>query len=1218
MTVDLDRRFEQWTESDREGPEIRLAFGLGDGGVGWLELIKKRRVVILAEAGSGKSTEFRERARLTALSSPYVFHASVEDVGNEGLDGALSPEARNRLAAWRKGADEAWLFIDSVDEAKTAGVKFQSVVRKIADGIHGAEERCHIFLSGRFTDWEPQRDFETLKQWLPVSSLTPMPERTPEEEILRIVRNQKEPKDKEVLDEQPYVAIMMRLDSKRVRTFAESQNVPNIDLFLKAIDDEDLWHFARRPMDLQWLIGFWKSEGRLGTLTEMVERSISEWLKETNPDRARSDNLNSVSALQAIERIGAAMVFGRISTIAIPDRGASSSTESSLDLADVLPDWSGDDRGTLLMRPIFDPGTLGRIRFHNDNDGLVRSFLAARWLLRLRKANLSTANLFRLLFANSYGLEVIRPSMNDTVAWLCLWDDDVGKEVIKRAPALLLSRGNPANLTVNLRSLALAALLRELTAENQESPWFNNDKLRQFAQSDLGETVLSLWPKYEAHVNASTLLMRLIWLGALRECGELARSVALKSDADPTLRMLAGKALLIIGDNTALEAYAALITTGADRLPATMVRDALLTFVPNLISVSDSLRILIGLNIEEDRNGYNFARDGVALAKKLSNADDLELLLKGLVDHLSSQIGNHSHYPQTKQEESFFPVMAELSLRLLEAVQADHVPPVVIDSLFRIGNRREHISDFNQTAKDALAQLHRTPGRRKQAFWRVVTTIRSVFPSQPCVTLWQVEFLGYEPNLKVEDVDWLLSDGIARGGEDCRLAFQIALTIYAHNDRPESILLKITGAAETDKVAKQRYEELTFPQAPSQAELDSERQLAEIEKQNKVARDELDQFWLKFVRDMQSDPQRIANLKLPIANNAFFDLIRLWQLLSGAVRQSHYAVDSVAPLQRMTGHELAKAFEDGLIAYWRSREPLIRSRRGIDGRNTTPWFDLMALAGVSLEAARESAWATKLSSKEARRAAEIATIEINGFPGWMRDLVAAHPSEVTSVFHDEIADEFKRPILSIFETLQGVAYSSGELAITLAPLLLRDLEAGIAIPHTATSHVLHILIDGLPKSELGRFEKICIKRFENEAELTVAVHYLVAAFRSNPSLATEVLLQKTGNLGDHEKKLAGRFLAECFGTRMLHSQLKSLVQPPADVIEKLMLLSFKISKLDARPPRPTGVYSINDESQEEWTRSAVFGRFVKTLAHIHITLYGVCRLIQALLFPQRE
>lgn len=63
----------------------------------------------------------------------------------------------------------------------------------------------------------------------------------------------------------------------------------------------------------------------------------------------------------------------------------------------------------LVMRPIFDPAKFGRARFHNDNDGIVRSYLAARWLVRLREANLSTAGLFQLLFANSYDLEVIRP-----------------------------------------------------------------------------------------------------------------------------------------------------------------------------------------------------------------------------------------------------------------------------------------------------------------------------------------------------------------------------------------------------------------------------------------------------------------------------------------------------------------------------------------------------------------------------------------------------------------------------------------------------------------------------------------------------------------------------------------------------------------------------------------------------------------------------------------
>ena len=148
-------------------------------------------------------------------------------------------------------------------------------------------------------------------------------------------------------------------------------------------------------------------------------------------------------------------------------------------LADILPDWAGDDRIRLLTRPIFDPATLGRARFHTDNDGTVRSFLSARWLVRLRAANLSTASLFRLLFANSYGLEVIKPSLNDTVAWLCVWDKDVANEVIRRGPGLLLRAGDPASLSVGVRSAALAALLSEATAEDQEWPWWDNDKLRR-------------------------------------------------------------------------------------------------------------------------------------------------------------------------------------------------------------------------------------------------------------------------------------------------------------------------------------------------------------------------------------------------------------------------------------------------------------------------------------------------------------------------------------------------------------------------------------------------------------------------------------------------------------------------------------------------------------------------------------------------------------------
>ena len=54
----------------------------------------------------------------------------------------------------------------------------------------------------------------------------------------------------------------------------------------------------------------------------------------------------------------------------------------------MLPDWKPQDISLLLARPIFDPATFGRVRLHNDNEGIVRSYLAARWLKRLRDANL--------------------------------------------------------------------------------------------------------------------------------------------------------------------------------------------------------------------------------------------------------------------------------------------------------------------------------------------------------------------------------------------------------------------------------------------------------------------------------------------------------------------------------------------------------------------------------------------------------------------------------------------------------------------------------------------------------------------------------------------------------------------------------------------------------------------------------------------------------------
>jgi hypothetical protein len=332
----------------------------------------------------------------------------------------------------------------------------------------------------------------------------------------------------------------------------------------------------------------------------------------------------------------------------------------------------------------------------------------------------------------------------------------------------------------------------------------------------------------------------------------------------------------------------------------------------------------------------------------------LELFLTGLLGQLGTQLGDHSHHPPTKREEVFFPAMAEAALRLLKATPTDDAPDAAIDALLRIGNRREPGSGVRKTANEALVELHRTAERRRRAFWWVVRTLRIVSPRQRIDQFWHIELLGYRTGLKIEDVEWLLADGLAKGEVDCRLAVAAAL--------------------------------------------------------------------------------------------------------------------------------------------WRACAPLVRSRRAPQERNSVRWLDLMGLTGVTLEATKDPAWATKLSNEEAGRATEFATLEINGFPRWLSDLVASRPAEVRTVLHHEIKDELTREGVTFFETLQAVAYSDDGLASLVAPALLQDLEATLEVPQGAVSLVLQIIVNGLAESDRERFERWGIAKFEQQPDVARTVPDLSAVF----------------------------------------------------------------------------------------------------------------------------
>src|SRR4029079_14528398 len=116
--VELHRFFAP-IKKDQE-PSLNLGvWGRKLGGwLDWNELLSDRRVVLLAEASSGKSEEFRNQQKKLSSQGKPAFFIRIEELADQGFEAALDPGSAEAFAKWRSGIEQAHFFLDSVDEAR--------------------------------------------------------------------------------------------------------------------------------------------------------------------------------------------------------------------------------------------------------------------------------------------------------------------------------------------------------------------------------------------------------------------------------------------------------------------------------------------------------------------------------------------------------------------------------------------------------------------------------------------------------------------------------------------------------------------------------------------------------------------------------------------------------------------------------------------------------------------------------------------------------------------------------------------------------------------------------------------------------------------------------------------------------------------------------------------------------------------------------------------
>jgi hypothetical protein len=1216
MAIELDRRFVECREEQQSDPDLIARYGRTDGTLSWPDLLTRRRIVFLAEAGSGKTTEMNARAHERAAAGHHAFYATVEDVGRQGLEATLRSADRAALAVWHSSDKEGWFFIDSLDEAKQSGLQLRAALRTVAEAIAGAERRAHIVLSGRYTDWQFRRDLIHFKEELAIpadEALPPPP--TPDELVISTIHSER--REPPPPPEDAIVVVLTGLDEDRVRRFATGKSIQNLDAFIAQIGTANLWQFARRPLDLDWLVQFWHSHKRLGSLAEMLNICIAERLQESNLDRARLDGLDAARAYRAIERIAAAMVFSRKDTVAVPDAEISlSDTTSVLDVADVLPDWSPQDRGCLLTRAVFDPATFGRARIHNDNQGVVRSYLTARWLLRLRNSNLSQQRLLDLMFEETYGVAIIKPTMQEVAAWLSLWDEVVAREVARREPFLLLSAGDPASLSRQTRENLLTQVV-ERAVEGHPIPSLDIDSLKRFSRPDLAQVVRKLWGAHATHSDVRRLLLRLIWLGGIKECADLAEAAVLGSGSNSHFAVFAGRAMITTGDDVAKKRYAAFVKTNCATLSTTVVWDALEEMVPLHFGVEDLLNILSSVDVTDRDGGLGLDWHGPKLVERIHPRGELERLLLGLLSQFGGTPAADDR-DETAREKAYFPMIAAAAQKILELSPDNEAPLAALDAAVRIGEWARRVSRAREQRGDLTAELEKSAARRRLAFWRFAERLAGhhVLGGRPIDSAWDLQMLGFPISFQVEDIDWLLADAPTRElPNERQLAINTAMMIRRDEKLPDDVLKRLRAVVASDTAMTAVLNSWIKPPPKSAEYAKAEERLEESQRRNAVERAAQDKSWVDFAATLRADPSLMRNLRSTTPKGVDGKLFHLWDLLNRSVDSDHrYALKSVEPLKPMIGAEATEGFRVGLIAHWRAWSPWLRSTRKNDELNKIRALDSMGIAGITLEATSTPDWAVGLSDDDARRAVGYATLEMNGFPSWLTDLAHANPNVVRAVLSGEIdaelAGQVDGPRLDI---LRDLSRGDAVIAELMAPFVLAELEKLPRFATTVLSMMIDIIVRGLP-AERERLKSLAIERFGNEADPAANNLYIGAVFAVDGAAATDAVFAKLKRLERAAQPAFVQLMLPCVFGRQFSDDTPHLENLPLSSLERLIRLAFTNIRVEDDNVHPSGVvFSPDERDDAENARNAAFNRLVNTPGRA--TFEAILRLAKVEGFP---
>lgn len=1170
-------------EADQQSFLVDLGWSRGTT---WQDLLHSRRVLMVSEAGAGKTYECREQARRLWVAGEAAFFIEMASLATGDLRSQLDDREEARLDTWLSSQSEvATFFLDSLDELKLTLGSFEKALKRFRKGIGSQLGRVRVIVTTRPTAFDEQ----LLRNVLPVPT---MPSAVPSEEsfVKIAMRNHETEKagdnDEYACPDWRTVALMP-LSEEQIIEFCSHQGVENPAVLLDDLKSRAAEEFARRPQDLIELCADWRDNKRIRTHRDQVASNARVKLLPRD-DRREPAELSVDKAIEGASRLALAMVFTRRTTIRHSAAADIIADEAALDPAIILSDWNPSERKALLERPLFGFASYGRVRFHHRS---VVEYLAAERIRTLRDRGMSFRSLKRLIFGQSKGKTFVLPSKRPIASWLALTEDALFEMLRDNEPAVLLDEGDPEGLSPSQRSQALRAYVERYAKDAGRELIVPFIQVHRIASTQLADDVNELWSMDIENSDVRLTLLRLIAVGKITDCIGIIHGVVFNVQASVVERLIAIDAMVAINDPRLKEIANDLAAAG--NLWSSEIAQGVL---PRLFPRNLSIKLLCQ-TLSWMKDGTRIARDlSSQLPRLISGAEldltDLEALRDGLVDLLSSGLRWENQTRHLVCDRLY--LSGALAATCVRGLDGRNTDPWLHASVLALRLHSAKYGDDNvyTMLKERLTNLPRDENMR--LFWAENNLIQSHHAiTDPWLRLAEVTFRGGHVELRAErDLDWI-KEALGDKGHtynDRAMLLSAAMHLVTGGDewRDHVSGLEHLVADQPDLIAA-----IEKRLKPSKHDRERERwkeEETEFKKERERKADEASNSWIKFWREVAEHPDDAFSSERS-QNTAW----NLWQVMKREGDDSRASGWNRRFIENHFGKEKADRVRCILMNIWRQDHPTLPSERPEEGRRKELYRWQLGLAALYAEA-EDPSWAKKLNEEEAKLATRYAPIELNGLPNWMEALVEAHRDAVDDILGNELSWELMRvPATQGFSMLlQNIDFAPSSVASLFLPRLREWLdlegdvgenESALAAPTARLSQVIGVMLKHGNKETETYLLAVSRQRLQNDLPEELAIIWLSTLMRVDPNLGVSELEDRIRTVVPGTNSKAVKWFSVLFGDTHDAINLKSPAFTP-----KLLLRLLRLAYRHVRPDDDVeheGPYSPDTRDNAEYARNKI-------------------------------